>query len=172
MMIVIDTNILLRSPVFIEQLEKEGALIIVPRAVYEEIKEGANLEKLKRLKNLPNQKGQIRKKEKTIFLALKRWGLLEKKVQEGKWKVRGSYRKKLVPKLFYEAQRLKLFSLGIVDVRVVATAVAIKNEEGIHVKLKLLSLDKEVRKLAIAMGISVPPTHGWRRHFWKEEVLK
>ena len=169
MFIVVDTNMLMRSFRFIEELEIEGAQVIIPRSVIEEIKEQADLEKLKRLKNKP-QNGEIKKREKTIALALKQWPKLEQKVRNGEWLVKGSFGKRLVPQLLAEAQKMKLFSLGIVDIRVVATALALKN--GTRELVTLLSLDKEVRILAKKVGINVPPLHGWRRHFWKEEILK
>jgi len=51
MKIVVDSNILMRSFSFVEQVGRmPGVRIVVPRAVYTEIRERANLELLKKLK--------------------------------------------------------------------------------------------------------------------------
>ncbi|MGB9847810.1 MAG: PIN domain-containing protein [Minisyncoccia bacterium] len=167
--LIVDSNMLLRSFAFVEMLGKEDEIqIVVPRAVVEELRNAADLEKLKRLKTKP-QKGEVKKWKKTIALALRRWPQIEKKIRSGEWKVAGSYRKRIVPSLILEAQKMNLKSISIADIRVVATAIALKN--GGEGKVKLLSLDYEVVKLARRMGINVPPTHGWQRHFWKNEIL-
>jgi hypothetical protein len=168
--VVVDSNILLRSPGFIQELGREpGVTIVVPRAVVEELKRAADLERLKKLRAGP-QNGEVKKWSKTIALALKRWPLVQEKIRNGEWKVRGSYRQRIVPKLFVEVRRLGLKSISITDVRIVATAIALKN--GGEGRVKLLSLDREVVKLARRMHIYVPPIHGWEKHFWKEEILK
>ncbi|MCX8015733.1 MAG: PIN domain-containing protein [Patescibacteria group bacterium] len=169
-MIVVDSNILLRSYGFVEVLGREkGVQIIVPRAVVEELKYRADLDVLKRLRTKP-QNGRVKKLEKTIALSLKRWPQVEEKIRSGEWKVAGSYRKRIVPRLIAEAERMRLKDISIIDIRVVATALALQN--GGEQKVKLLSLDHAVIALARKLDISVPPTHGWQRHFWKGEILK
>lgn len=168
--VVVDSNILLRSFGFVEQVGRQDDVqVIVPRAVVEELKYRADLDHLKRLRTKP-QNGRVKKLEKTIALALKRWPQVEEKIRSGEWKVAGSYRKRIVPQLIVEAEKIRLKDISITDIRVVATALALQN--GGEQKVKLLSLDHAVIALARKMNISVPPTHGWQRHFWKEEILK
>lgn len=168
--IVVDSNMLLRSYGFIEALGRENNVqIIVPRAVVEELKYRADLEYLKRLRTKP-QNGQVKKLEKTIALALKRWPQIEKKIRSGEWKVAGSYRKRIVPKLIIEAENMGLRNISITDIRVLATALALQN--GADNRVKLLSLDRSLAILAKKMNVNVPPTHGWEKHFWKEEIFK
>ena len=168
MMIVVDTNMLMRSFNFVEQLGKiEWVRVVVPRAVYIEIRERANLELLKKLKNQP-QNSELKKQEKTIVLALKSWPKLKEKVQRQEWMVMKSKNNDVLKELRWKARQAQLNSISNTDLKVLAVAISLRNKGS---KVKLLTLDRELAILARRMGIRVPRWHGARKYFWQEEIL-
>ena len=167
-MIVVDTNMLMRSFNFVEQLGKiEWVRVVVPRAVYIEIRERANLELLKKLKNQP-QNSELKKQEKTIVLALKSWPKLKEKVQRQEWMVMKSKNNDVLKELRWKARQAQLNSISNTDLKVLAVAISLRNKGS---KVKLLTLDRELAILARRMGIRVPRWHGARKYFWQEEIL-
>ncbi len=166
--VVVDTNILMRSFAFIEQLGKiEWVRVVVPRAVYIEIRERANLELLKQLKNQP-QNSELKKQEKTIVLALKSWPKLKEKVQRQEWMVMKSKNNDVLKELRWKARQAQLNSISNTDLKVLAVAISLRNKGS---KVKLLTLDRELVILARRMGIRVPRWHGARKYFWRDEIL-
>ncbi len=168
MKVVVDSNLLMRSFSFVEQLGRvPGVQIVIPRAVYVEIRERANLELLKKLKNQP-QNCDLKQKQKTIALALKAWPKLREKVQKREWMVIRVKHAELIKHLRREAQKARLESISNTDLKVLAVAVILRDEGS---KVKLLTLDRELTILARRMGIRVPRWHGARKYFWREEIL-
>jgi rRNA maturation endonuclease Nob1 len=167
-MIVVDTNMLMRSFNFVEQLGKiEWVRVVVPRAVYIEIRERANLELLKKLKNQP-QNCNLKQQEKTIILAMKTWPKLREKIQKREWLIIKVKNAGLITDLRREARIARLESISNTDLKVLAVAVILRDEGS---KVKLLTLDRELAILARRMGIRVPRWHGARKYFWREEIL-
>ena len=168
MMIVVDTNMLMRSFNFVEQLGKiEWVRVVVPRAVYIEIRERANLDLLKKLKNQP-QNCNLKQQEKTIILAMKTWPKLREKIQKREWLIIKVKNAGLITDLRREARIARLESISNTDLKVLAVAVILRDEGS---KVKLLTLDRELAILARRMGIRVPRWHGARKYFWQEEIL-
>ncbi len=168
MMIVVDTNMLMRSFNFVEQLGKiEWVRVVVPRAVYIEIRERANLDLLKKLKNQP-QNCNLKQQEKTIILAMKTWPKLREKIQKREWLIIKVKNAGLITDLRREARIARLESISNTDLKVLAVAVILRDEGS---KVKLLTLDRELAILARRMGIRVPRWHGARKYFWREEIL-
>jgi len=168
MKIVVDSNILMRSFGFVEQLGRmPGVLVVIPRAVYVEIRERANLELLKKLKNQP-QTCELKQQEKTVALALKVWPKLREKVQTREWLVQKANNKRMLKELRWEARRAQLNSVSNADLKILSVAVMLKNEGS---KVKLLTLDRELAILARRMGIRVPKWHGSKKYFWIQEIL-
>ena len=167
-MIVVDTNMLMRSFNFVEQLGKiEWVRVVVPRAVYIEIRERANLDLLKKLKNQP-QNCNLKQQEKTIILAMKTWSKLREKIQKREWLIIKVKNAGLITDLRREARIARLESISNTDLKVLAVAVILRDEGS---KVKLLTLDRELAILARRMGIRVPRWHGARKYFWREEIL-
>ncbi|HOD97027.1 MAG TPA: PIN domain-containing protein [Candidatus Paceibacterota bacterium] len=167
-MIVVDTNMLMRSFNFVEQLGKiEWVRVVVPRAVYIEIRERANLDLLKKLKNQP-QNCNLKQQEKTIILAMKTWPKLREKIQKREWLIIKVKNAGLITDLRREARIARLESISNTDLKVLAVAVILRDEGS---KVKLLTLDRELAILARRMGIRVPRWHGARKYFWREEIL-
>ncbi len=168
MKVVVDSNLLMRSFSFVEQLGRvPGVQIVIPRAVYVEIRERANLELLKKLKNQP-QNCDLKQKQKTIALALKAWPKLREKVQKREWMVMKSKNNDVLKELRWKARQAQLNSISNTDSRVLAVAISLRNKGS---KVKLLTLDRELAILARRMGIRVPRWHGARKYFWQEEIL-
>jgi len=158
----------MRSFGFVEQLGRmPGVLVVIPRAVYVEIRERANLELLKKLKNQP-QTCELKQQEKTVALALKVWPKLREKVQTREWLVQKANNKRMLKELRWEARRAQLNSVSNADLKILSVAVMLKNEGS---KVKLLTLDRELAILARRMGIRVPKWHGSKKYFWIQEIL-
>ncbi|MDD3614129.1 MAG: PIN domain-containing protein [Candidatus Pacebacteria bacterium] len=167
MKIVVDSNILMRSFGFVEQLGRmPGVLVVIPRAVYVEIRERANLELLKKLKNQP-QTCELKQQEKTVALALKVWPKLREKIRQGEWLVQRA-NERMLKDLRWEARRAQLNSISNTDLRVLAVAIIFRNRGS---KVKFLTLDRELAILARRMGIRVPKWHGSKKYFWIQEIL-
>ena len=168
MKVVVDSNLLMRSFSFVEQLGRvPGVQVVIPRAVYVEIRERANLELLKKLKNQP-QNCNLKQQEKTIILAMKTWPKLREKIQKREWLIIKVKNAGLITDLRTEARIARLESISNTDLKVLAVAVVLRDEGS---KVKLLTLDRELVILARRMGIRVPRWHGSRKYFWRDEIL-
>ncbi len=180
--VVIDTSTLFQIFNFLCWLGK-NTKIIIPRAVWEEVQNRGDdyaLDKLKRLKNIrrEEQNSEIKKRAKTLTIGLKRFPELREKVRSEEWLVRGSYGTHLFWRVKKAALEAGICGLSNTDLRVLATCLNLEenglNENGAsnQVKVKLLTYDRGMRRLARRLGIELPCFHGCERKFDINEILE
>ena len=127
--------------------------IVVPRAVFDEIRSKSDCHLLENFSE--TQTSQAKKRENKLLKAIKIWSKLVKKVRRGDWVLRENYKGGIQNHVKIEARKNNLHLSGA-DLRILSTALYLKGNGGTTRDIILLTLDKELAILARKEGVKVP----------------